>query len=132
MGADGGAQAAAARHGLRLDPVIGWSRADQGAVLQLIEGGQEMHWHVVPAAARWQVIEGAMGVVSYQLPDGRIGAARLPVGTASPSLPAATQQSADSLGAWTLFRVTYEPMVGLGARAFAPDDWFPDPKSRRA
>ena len=126
------AEDAAARHGLRLDPVIGWSREAPGGVLQLVEGGRELHWHVVPASARWQVIEGAMGVVSYQLPDGRIGAARLPVGTASPNLPQATQQSADSLGAWTLFRVIYEPEAGIGARVFAPDDWFPDPRSRRA
>lgn len=94
-------------------------------MLLLIEGGRELHWHVVPAAARWQVIDGAMGVVSYQTPDGRIGAARLPVGTASPALPEGTQQSADSLGAWTLFRVVYTPMIGLGARALAPDDWHP-------
>ena len=126
------AEDAAARHGLRLDPAIGWSREAGGAVLQLIEGGRELHWHIVPGAARWQVIEGAMGVVSYQLPDGRIGAARLPVGTASPALPASTQQSADSFGAWTLFRVTYAPSVGIGARVFAPDDWFPDPRSPRA
>ena len=72
-----------------------------------------------------------MGVVSYQLPDGRIGAARLPVGTASPVLPPEARQSADSLGAWTLFRLLYEPLTGIGARVFAPDDWFPDPGSPR-
>ena len=84
-----------------------------------------MHWHTVPAAARWQVIEGAMGVVSYRTPDGRLGAARLPVGTGSPVLPEGTQQSADSLGAWTLFRVVYTPAISLADRLFAPDDWHP-------
>lgn len=124
------AERVAERLALRPDPVAGWfaESSHDGttrAYRQLIAAGAELPWHAAPALARWRHLDGAPGVLSFVLPDGRVGAAQARPGGPSVTVEEGTRLVVDSAGVWTLFEVAYAPAVRLTDRAFAPDDWHP-------
>jgi predicted cupin superfamily sugar epimerase len=126
-------EAVAQRLGLLPDPAAGWfaeAPAPQGVrrYRQLIAAGSELPWHEVAAEAVWRHAEGAPGIVSYQLPGGEIGSAQVRPGGAL-RLPAGMRQVVDTAGRWSLLEVEYRPRIRLTDRAFAPEDWHPDPKA---